>query len=279
MSFAGVETSPHSGELVQYFKFTVGATVYRWNSSARTLTLDGDEYAPHPIALSEPEHGKETSSMRVRITVPRDNPVALQFRAGLPDVQVPVIVYAKHQSDAEIVGAWSGTIVSCEWRESEAAMNCETNLAKMKRLGLRQRYQVTCNKETYSAACGVNRDDFKSTVTVNAVNALVVTVSGLPTVPDGYYNGGFAESADGTKRFITAHVGSDLTLLYPFSSLAVSDSLDVFAGDDHTHETCREKFNNIGNFFGFFTLPGRNPFTGPNGLTVGEASGSGIVPR
>lgn len=278
MSFSGIETSEYGGELVMYFEFTVGATVYRYNSSARTLTLSGHGFAAHPIALSEPEHAKESSSMRVRITVPRDNPIALLFRQALPDVQVPVTVYAKHQGDAEVVGAWSGTIVSCEWRESEAAMVCETNLAKMKRLGLRQRYQVTCNKETYSAECGVNREDFKTAVIVSAINALVLTVSGLPSVADGYYNGGYVQSTDGTRRFITDHTGNHFTLLYPFETLAVSDSLDAFAGDDHTHETCREKFNNIANFFGFFTLPGRNPFT-QGGLPVGEARGSGIVPR
>lgn len=280
MSFHQIETSPHSGELVQYFKFTVGASLYRWNSSARTLTLSGDgNYAPYPIALSEPEHGRDTSSMRCRISVPRDNPVALLFRQAIPDTQIPVTVTMKHTGDAEAVGAWSGTVLSCEWRESEASLLCELNLAKMKRLGLRQRFQVVCNLETYSARCGVDRNDFKSSVTVAAVSGLEIQVSGMPTVADGYYNGGYAQDADGTRRFVAEHVGDTLTMLLPFESLSVGDSIDIYAGDDHTHETCRAKFDNIGNFFGFFTLPGRNPFTqgglNGNGPTRG---GNGILP-
>lgn len=278
MSFAGIETSPHSGELVQYFAFTVGATVYRWNSSARTLTLDSHNFTPHPIALSEPEHGRDTSSMRCRISVPRDNPVALLFRQAIPDTQIPVTVTMKHTGDAEVVGAWSGTVLSCEWRESEASLLCELNLAKMKRLGLRQRFQPTCNLQLYSARCGVDRNDFKATATVSAVAGLAVTVTGLPSVADGYYTGGYVQAADGTRRFIAAHAAGVLTLLVPFESLAVSDSLDVYAGCDHAQETCRAKFDNIANFFGFFTLPGRNPFTQGGLVGGGRKGGNGIIP-
>ena len=280
MSFSGIETSPHSGELVQYFRFEVGTDVYLWNSSARTLTLSGDEYAPAAIALAEPEHGRDSSSMRCRISVPRDNPVALLFRQAIPDTQIPVTVTMKHTGDAEVVGAWSGTIVSCEWRESEASMVCEINLAKIRRLGLRQRFQTTCNLQLYSERCGVNRDDFKSSVTVAAVSGLNIQVTGMPSVPDGYYNGGYAQDADGTRRFIANQVGNTLTMLLPFESLAVSDALDIYAGDDHTHETCREKFDNIANFFGFFTLPGRNPWTqgGLTGTGLTTSGGRGIIP-
>lgn len=279
MSFTAIETSPHSGELVQYFKFTVGASLYRWNSSARSLTLSGDgTYAPYPIALSEPEHGRDSSSMRCRISVPRDNAVALLFRQAIPDTQIPVTVTMKHTADAEAVGAWSGTVLSCEWRESEASLLCELNLAKIKRLGLRQRFQPTCNLQLYSDRCGVDRADFKTTATVSAVNGLAVTVTGLPSVADGYYAGGYVQAADGTRRFIAAHAAGVLTLLVPFESLAVSASLDVYAGCDHAQETCREKFDNIANFFGFFTLPGRNPFTQGGLVGGGRTGGNGIIP-
>lgn len=280
MSFHQIETSPHSGELVQFFRFEVGTDVYLWNSSARTLSIGEDEYAPAAIALAEPEHGRDSSSMRCRISVPRDNPVATLFRQAIPDTQIPVTVTMKHAGDAEVVGAWSGTIVSCEWRESEASLVCEINLAKIRRLGLRQRFQTTCNLQLYSERCGVNREDFKATVTVSAVNGLLIAVSGMPSVADQYYAGGYAQDEAGTRRFIASQVGNELSMLLPFESLSVGDSLDIYAGDDHTHETCRDKFDNIANFFGFFTLPGRNPWTqgGLTGAGLPVSGGRGIIP-
>lgn len=290
MSFAGIETSEYSGELVLYFAFTVGETVYRYNTSNQALSIGGHEFTPYPIALSEAEHGRDTSTMRVRVSVPRDNPVALLFRQAVPDVEIPVVVSAKHQSDSEVIGAWSGSVLSCEWRESEAQLTCEPALAKMRRLALRMRFQPTCNLVTYSARCGVDPNDFKSTVTVSTVSGLGVTVSGMPAVADGYYNGGFARDTNGTRRFISEQVGNALTFLVPFESIANGDSLEIFAGDDHTHETCRSKFfpaggslvdgvGNIENFFGVFTLPDRNPFT-QGGLTGKGAivNGNGIIP-
>lgn len=268
MSYSSVEVSEFSGNLIEYFKVgPISGSTYRYNTSARNITLStGDAsidgtYTATPISLSEPEIARDSRSLRVNLVVPRNNSVAQLFRSAPPDLTIPVVVYRKHQSDSEVIAWWQGRIISCEFRESEALMLCEPTLGAMARKGITYRFQPPCNLQVYSTRCGVNKNSFKSTVTVSAVSALVVTVTGMPAVADGYYNGGYMETSDGTKRFIISHTGANLTLMLAYDSLPISSSVSIYAGDDHSHTTCRTKFNNIGNHFGFFTTPGRNIFT------------------
>lgn len=300
MSFNSVEISAFTGALSEYYRIELDGTVYRYTNRPVNTTLStGDAdidgtYTATPISLSEVEHSRDLSSLRVAVTVPRDNTVAAFFRSYIPDGQVTITIYRKHESDSEVIAWMIGTIRSCDWQESTAKLIVEPTLAKVRRLGLYQRFQPVCNLELYGTRCGVNRNDFKTTVTVTDIDGDVITVSGMPVVADDYYNGGYVQDADGSRRFITDHAGSDLTLLLTFEDLAVSDTVDIYPGCDRTQTTCRTKFypsggslvagiGNIRNYFGFFTLPGRNPFT-QGGLTGGgptgfaSIEGGGITP-
>jgi len=300
VSFNSVEISEHGGRPSEYFRIELDGTVYRYTNRPLTTTLStGDAeidgtYTATSISLSEIEHARDLSSLRVGVTVPRDNAVAALFQSYLPDAAALIAIYRKHESDSEVIAWMTGTIRSCDWQESTAKLVVEPTLSKVRRLGLRQRFQPVCNLELYGTRCGVNRNDFKTAVTVSAIDGATITVTGMPSVAAGYYNGGYVQTADGSRRFIMEHDGADLTLLLSLEDLAVSDTLDIYAGCDRTQTTCRTKFypsggslvagvGNIRNYFGFFTLPGRNPFT-QGGLTAGGPTGfasidsGGIVP-
>jgi uncharacterized phage protein (TIGR02218 family) len=289
MSFNTVETSEYTGNLQEYFRFLVGATNYRYTSGAPNAVLStgtsdqNGTYTATPISLTNLEQTRNFGDFTVSISVPRDNAIAAMFRGYVPDQGVQVWVYRKHESDDEITTWFAGEVLSCEWKESEAVLVCQPNAGKMARLGLWQRWQPTCNLQVYSTRCGVDPDDFTDSVTITDIDGLTVTVSGMPSVADGYYNGGYITDGNGTKRHIELHLGNELTLLQELDGLAVSDSISLTAGCDGQHTTCRTKFfpaggslvagvGNIRNFLGFFTSPDRNIFK--DGLG-GSASGTG----
>jgi uncharacterized phage protein (TIGR02218 family) len=278
MAYDTVEQSAYLGNLVEHFRFLVNATEYLYTSAPTDQTLStgtaeqNGTYTATPIALSNLEHVRDHGDFIISITVPRDNTVAELFRGYVPDEGVQVWVYRKHVSDNEITTWFAGEVLSCEWRESQAILQCQPNIGKMRRLGLWMRWQPTCNLQVYSTRCGVDPADFTDSVTISAIDGLTLTVTGMPVVADGYYNGGYITDADGVKRHITLHEGADLTVLLDTGSLAATDVISITAGCDGQHTTCREKFfpsggafvsgtGNILNFFGYFTTPSRNPFT------------------
>lgn len=281
MSFGTQEESKSGRSPREFYKFIVGDTTYRYTAGPVPLTLsdvlnpDADgEYLPTSIECGPVAHEREAGASRITITVPRDNPIAVLFIQFIPDIAISAFVYRRHETDEfERVVTWvTGTVRQCEFKESKAFLTIETPKAKLQRLGLYQKYQLVCQLATYSPRCGVDREDFKDTGTVAAIDGLVVTITGLAHEADeNWYTGGYILTPAGSHRFIEAHDGDELTLMLTASDLEVGQVVDVFAGDDHTHTTCRTKFfpagdpdnpdGNIENHFGFFTSPGRNPFT------------------
>lgn len=288
MSFNAVEQSSHLANLVEHFRFLVGVDEYLYTSAPTDQVLStgtadqNGTYEAVPIALSNLEHVRDLGDFTVQITVPRDNEIAQLFRAYVPDAGVQVWVYRKHRSDDEVTTWFAGEVLSCDWKESVGILNCQPNIGKIKRLGLWARWQPTCNLQVYSTRCGVDPADFTDEVEVTAIDGLTITVSGMPDVADGWYNGGYVYF-DGMRRHIEWHEGDELTLLLDLNALAVSDTVSITAGCDGDHTTCREKFfpageefeegiGNIRNFLGFFSTPDRNIFK--DGLGTGGASAS-----
>lgn len=289
MAFNTVEISGYTGNLQEYFRFLVGSTNYRYTSGSPSATLttgtsdQNGTYTATPISLTNLEQTRNHGDFTVSISVPRDNAIANMFRGYVPDQGVQVWVYRKHESDNEITTWFAGEVLSCEWKESEAVLVCQPNVGKISRLGLWQRWQPTCNLQVYSTRCGVNPANFTNSVTITAISGLVITVSGMPVVADGWYNGGYITDANGTKRHVELHAGSNLTLLQELTGLTIGNTISITAGCDGQHTTCRAKFypsggslvagvGNIRNFLGFFSTPDRNIFK--DGLGA-SASGTG----
>lgn len=292
MAYNTFEVSDFSGNLIEHFRFLVAATEYLYTSAPTTQTIttgtadQNATYTATPIRLGELEHVADHGDFTISIVVPRDNPIADLFKQYVPDQGVQVWVYRKHSSDTEVTTWFAGEVIECSWSESEATLTCQPNIGKVRRLGLWQRWQPTCNLQVYSTRCGVNPADFVDSVTVSAISGLTITVTGMAVVADGYYNGGYLTDASGTKRHIETHVGNDLTLLMDLDGLGVSDVVDITAGCDGQHTTCRTKFfpsggslvagtGNIRNFMGFFTTPDRNIFTQGLGAGTPASTSSG----
>lgn len=289
MAFTDVEVSTYLSDLVEYFRMLAGGTEYLFTSGNQALTLttgtadQNGTYTATPISLTNLEHTRSHGDFTVSISVPRDNTIAQLFRAYIPDDGVQVWVYRKHESDNEVTTWFAGEVLSCEWKESEAILVCQPNVGKMGRLGLWMRWQPTCNLQVYSTRCGVDPADFTDSVTITVINGLTITVSGMPAVADGWYNGGYVTDSNGTKRHIEMHVGNDLTLLLDLNGLAVSDTISITKGCDGQHTTCRNEFfpaggslvpgvGNIRNALAFFTSPDRNIFK--DGLGTGASAGA-----
>lgn len=276
MSFSSIEQSQFLAQLVEHYHFSLpGGVEYRYTNAPTEQTLttgDGTQngtYTPESISTSEPEHSREYRGGNLQVNMPRTNAVALAFRQYPPEAEIRVRVYRKHVSDNEVTTWWRGSIRAVTFRETGAQLECNPTLGKNEGLGLWVKFQLYCNLEPYSARCGVDRNDFKDTLTVTAIDGNQITVSAHGHA-DEWYAQGYVETADGSRRHIRAHVGNDLTLILNFDTLDIGDTVNVFAGDDLTHTTCRTKFfasgdssnpnGNIANFFGFFTMPNLNPF-------------------
>jgi hypothetical protein len=97
--------------------------------------------------------------------------------------------------------------------------------------------------------------------TIAAQSGMDITIAIAADKPDGFYNGGMLIQGT-TYKYISAHVGSLITLGRLFNPLVIGSSAQLVAGCDRTMDDCLDKFDNLDNFGGFPFIPTINPFGG-----------------
>jgi uncharacterized phage protein (TIGR02218 family) len=242
-----------------------GSTIYRWTSGDTIVNLDvpGDgpmNYIPEPIERSQAEYTNEDVSGTITVAVSRFNPVGQMYIAFNPPSPVSLAIYRQHLGDTQFVLAFVGKVVAATFDGADVQLSCAPLTAIFKRNVPRLMFQRECNWALYGPGCTVNKDLFKDNGTLVTVDGRNLSAAVFATHADGWYTGGWIELDDGTKRYITKHVGDTITLQAPFIGLVAGATIHAFAGCDRTETTCDTKFNNLVNHEGFQRLPTRNPF-------------------
>jgi uncharacterized phage protein (TIGR02218 family) len=123
-------------------------------------------------------------------------------------------------------------------------------------------FQQSCNHTLFDSRCAVVRAEFTVNATVVSVNGQFITVDD-DGFDDNFLVGGVvAIPGINEQRLILSNLDSVIKVFFPFSNLAVGDTVELSVGCDHSLETCRSKFNNGRRFGGFPYIPQDNPFRG-----------------
>lgn len=236
---------------------TVGVlTTAYYNSGVEAINLGGKDYSPIPIARGEISF--EFDKNELTINMPMDMWPASEFKLVNPYGVVTVIV-----KDASEVVMFNGRIQAC-------AFNIEKAMAKLSATSIQEVlnsqvpvkvYSPACPYELYGTGCGLNKLAYRLTVpfSSSSIAGLTVVNTLFASQPDGYYTGGWVETAD-ERTTILDHTGDTLTVMFGLR-VAVDDVVDfyVFPGCDKLINTCKNKYNNEIQFGGFPWIPPKNP--------------------
>lgn len=279
MSYDSIERSDFSHSKIELFLFEMegNPTKYAYTNSPRAISVAGHTFIPKLISRSaQRTSGGDNEQERMTIKLPFDDPVAILHVPYLPPRPVKVTIMSYHRRDAltEVVRGFVGSVTNFAQRGEEAELACSQIIDSMQQTVPWAPHKRNCIWATYSEGCGLDRMDWMTTVTVQSSAATTVQSPQIGARPDGWFTAGYAENpANGEVRFITQHIGDTVKLVYPFTNLAPGTDLMFFAGDDHTPQTCRDKFNNKLNYLGFDHFPTYNPFV--EGTYGGGRGGGG----
>ncbi len=268
MTYSTFESSQEQGQAVEVYRFTIGAQSFFYTSAEDQITISSIDYAAIAISRNNLTEGPEERNNNVEVTVPGNNEVAALFKLSIPGLRVRVEIDRFHRLDTptpEVIRIFDGFIVSIAFTNNVkiAKLACRPAISVLARQVPRFTYQNSCNHVLYDEGCKVDDTDpaFRaSNQPVASIVGSVLTITGLGgSFTDGWFNGGYVEVIGNTDfRLVLDHVGDDLTLLFPF---AIDPTIvNVFAGCDHTIQTCKSKFNNVLNYGGFAFVPTKNPF-------------------
>lgn len=261
MTYQSQETGTNTGAPVELYKFVSGAQSWYYTSSDEEISHLGQTYLPSVMKRSDHEIDGTDGESKVEITVALDSEVASLYRIIVPSRTTEVTIYRLHRSEdpPEAIIYWSGRIRAVTWSGVEAKIHCNL-LGSFKRQGPNRLYQRLCPHILYSPECGLSPALYKVAGTITAVNGAVLTVDTASSQADGYWTAGYVQAGD-DYRTVIAHSGNDLTLTLQMAEAGVGDTVDIFAGCDHSKTTCFNKFgDNTIHYGGTPYLPNKNPF-------------------
>jgi uncharacterized phage protein (TIGR02218 family) len=266
VTYQTYETSTQRATPVELYEFTQGLQTWRRASGADEVPRLGLIYTPSSIQRDKVKQSTDIFKNGMKLTFSRDDSFASQFLGFAPEETTTVTILRGHYDDpdGEFVVYWKGRILSAKATESRIELECEPVYTSIRRPGLRAKFEFNCRHVLYGRGCGVNREAYRHDGTVIGVSGgLTVSVSGVSGVfPDGWFTGGIIFGPDGSSRFIVGHVGAEVTMSRPMSSVIGALEVRLYPGCDHLRGTCNTKFNNLDNFGGFPWIPSRNPFDG-----------------
>lgn len=266
MAYTDFDYSTDAGAPFELFEFVEGSRSWRYTTRPVATVQDEITYQPLTITRSEITRSSDSVGDDMTISLPDNNPLALELMAGLSAHLVSVRALQVHLTDPDLQGQiiFAGVVRDISIEGATAEITCGSRLGSS--AGRRiapTTYQAGCNLTWGSTRCGVNREVHKATAEITAADQTgrVLTLPSLSGFAAGHFNGGRVVVA-GTQRFIEKHAaGGVLTLGYPVWGLTSAPATaSVYPDCPKTEAACASRYNNMPNFLGWSRLPSINPY-------------------
>lgn len=258
-----------------------------WHHTSGTEDLEVDDTVYRAIAIDRgelktpvPEENAET-----HLFLPIDHPLVRRYsKQGVPPDRVRVTMRRLQVRSGDVRQLWYGFAEGMEVDDAIAKFLIPSDaMTRLKRMLPMLTARRACPHILYGEAgcllsrAGATPDDvlpFKLTTTATFVAGRDVRVD-LSNVPaantwrSGWARfGEFVHVSSGTRRSIAAQTDlnpgvstvTELQMYERIVELKAGDTVEVYAGCDHTVDTCRDKFANQLNYGGAPALPSKNPF-------------------
>ena len=271
MNWNDIENSTSDGSPVKLYELIRGdneATTLYYTNADKNIEFNSTLY--NAITISDDGLNKTTDNM-LTLTLPDDNPIVTLFQGVPPMSVIRLRIRVLHGSEARLV--WAGKIVECRRSKPGSAELVASNIIQtFSQSGPRLTWSRSCPHALYDDFCRVNKQAFKDTGVITALDGESITVALSVMREDGWYNGGFIEWNDNGAqdsrhiiahgRHIIAHGGQKVSLIGGTSRLTLGISIAIYPGCGRTIGICDSKFNNHLNFGGVPGMPGISPFNG-----------------
>lgn len=279
MPFSTYEVT--GGKPVELYVFDIDGVSYRLTSRETEVVLaavndpngvplDGT-YESTVVGREAIAQTDEPSNSSVVIHVGMDTAFAGVFSHDrAPDSVVLVRVYRYQRDDAgqEVVAIFDGELSGWAVEGGVLELHCTPEQAVIERTVPVYVVKAGCNNVLFDSMCALSRAAFEvpGTVTFVSITGAQIKVDGaIPFADDYFANGEVVLDSTGSRRDVIASASGLLTLLkpYPEGDMAVGDTVKLYPGCDGLYNTCKVKFNNVPNFFGFDVMPVDDPFKSP----------------
>ena len=269
MTYSTFEESSDDGSPLEVYQFVEpGGERWSYCSGDIYVNFNGVTCSPIPIKRDSIVVKGLTSERPLKITVPRDNPLAMRFVKFVPNKSIALQVHRFHRGDLtgdlNIVGdsqlVWAGTIKSVSWEGSNAIITCGLLVSALQRQGPTKLYQRLCPHMLYDAQCAVLESQHNVLGQITIPDLDNPSVFTMAEASGAVFKGGYALRNGSEYRTIKDQASNIVTLVSPYNGLETGETIQLFKGCDKSIATCNTVFANVANYGGFPYIPVKNPY-------------------
>lgn len=260
VSYDLIEKSGSSSRPYELFLFQGTGISYALTNAEEEITYLGNIYTPTPVTRTEAEQSSEVTSGQLKVTIPKDHPLAAILIPYLPSSTIAATIFASHYGDAETVAIFVGVIASARFTD-ECELTCNSAAYFLQRKIPQQLYQAQCDHIFCDAGCGAARGDhtFSGQITAIDSTGTILTIPAFASLPDPL-RAGYIKVGD-EYRMIVAQSGEAVTIISAIPGLLAGAACHATAGCNLDFESCAHYGRTI-SFLGFDLIPAVNPFDG-----------------
>lgn len=273
MTYVSDEASVESGEPTELYEF-VGSdptvNIFRYTSADADVTFDpGDgggsrTFTAMPMKRTAVQLTPEGNDPSITVTLPADCQMAKRYIFQIAPPNLYMTMFRCHigVGTEEVVVGWEGEVVSWGAKENLAEFVIPNDLVtRINERIPRIKYQRYCNNALYDSVCGIAKsgNNIQAATVSSFPTEKQVIVSTVGGQPNGYWDGGeVTHAATGETRMILTQIGTQLTMLFPFSTnVDTTEAVTLARGCNHSLSDCRSfkpagrPHGNIDKFTGF----------------------------
>lgn len=270
MSYDIQENSVEGGQPIELYELQMGAQGWKLTSAEDDVEVASVTYTAIEISRTSIIVSPQERNEAITISLPASHEFAQMFIDIVPGQIATIIIKRIHRTDTgeETIVIWYGRVESISFTNNgyTAEMTVKTLSMNMNSQIPRRTFQSLCNYVLYDTDCAIATSAHRFQGDITNVTGNTVKIDGITAAKgDGWSTGGFISYGGTDFRFIVKHDTGDLgldvlELLMPFSEDMLNKTVDVYAGCDHSIETCKSKFDNVARFGGCPWVPVKNIF-------------------
>jgi len=180
MTYQSSEESVASGQPVELYDIAYGTTHWRMTSSGEDFVYATNTYTAGPCKRTEIEQTGEIPKDSIELELPRNHALGLLCIAGPPEEEITLTIYRGH--GAFYVTHFKGFLTSVKM-DGDAIPKCtfEPRSSDLPFVGGRRRCMRLCGHLLYGYRCGVDKDTYKITGTIESISddGLTITADGF----------------------------------------------------------------------------------------------------
>lgn len=271
-NYAETELSYEQSRPIEIYDIAYSGNSWHYTNDVEELQFDNALYVPIPIERGETEENGDAEKANMEIKISRNSTMADVFKVTPPSEPVTITIRQYHKGaqlvnpDLQTAVIWKGRVINVAWEDDVMSLTTESVFSSLLRVGVTRKFSRQCTHALYGNGCRLQRENFRVIAVGTAQNGTVLTIP--HGKPANWFAGGYlmyknVDNGSIERRAIKENSETTVTVTaFPLGFAAGRTEVTLFAGCDHTHGTCKNKFNNIINYGGQPYIPILNPFGG-----------------